>query len=70
VGADIHVRFWDELVDRYLGAAARALGPEAVARARAEARSTSYESVIERALAAANPAVAETLLQDMRARSS
>jgi len=24
---------WDELVDRYLGAAARALGPEAVARA-------------------------------------
>ena len=29
VGADPHVRFWDELLDQYLGCARRELGPTA-----------------------------------------
>ena len=28
LGVDLHVRFWDELLERYIGGARRQLGPE------------------------------------------
>jgi tetratricopeptide (TPR) repeat protein len=70
VGAEIHVRFWDALVHRFLLTAARAMGPDATERIRTEARRMPYESVVQRALESQPEAAAEaeTLLHAMNAR--
>ena len=53
IGVDVHVRFWDELLDRYLGAARQALGAEASERAWQEGRVLPFETAVAHALNAA-----------------
>ena len=50
IGVDLHIRFWDALLDRYLGAARRALGADASERAWQEGRLLPFETAVERAL--------------------
>ena len=50
LGADIHVRFWDALLDRYLGAAERTLGSEAAETERNKGRALSFDEAVKLAL--------------------
>jgi hypothetical protein len=50
LGADIHVRFWDALLDRYLGAAERTLGNEAAETERNKGRALSFDEAVKLAL--------------------
>lgn len=50
IGVDLHMRFWDELLDRYLGAARQALGAEASERAWQEGKVLPFETAVARAL--------------------
>jgi non-specific serine/threonine protein kinase len=70
VGAEIHVPFWDALVNRFLTAAARSLGPEAAQEIREAARRVPYDSVVDQALADRIQAAAEadTLFAAMSAK--
>ena len=50
LGADIHVRFWDELLDRYLGAAKNELSTEEFEREWKKGRDTPFEDAVQMAL--------------------
>jgi tetratricopeptide (TPR) repeat protein len=50
LGVDIHVRFWDALLDRYLGAARRALGTEDFEREWNIGRELSFDDAVKLAL--------------------
>ena len=60
IGADIHMRFWDELLERYLGGARRALGADAADRAWAKGWAPTFEEAIALALEACNQRRSET----------
>jgi tetratricopeptide (TPR) repeat protein len=47
IGADPHMRFWDELLERYIGAARQALGPGETERAWREGLSTAFQQAID-----------------------
>jgi non-specific serine/threonine protein kinase len=47
---EVHVRFWDALIERFIGASERAVSPDALARVRAEGRRTTFEDAIRTAL--------------------
>jgi len=49
LGTDMHVAFWDRLLERYLGEARRALGPDAEA-ARARGLELEFDDAVELAL--------------------
>jgi non-specific serine/threonine protein kinase len=51
LGVDFHMRFWDALLERYIGAARRALGDDAAARRQDEGRAISLDEAIARSLA-------------------
>ena len=50
IGADIQVRFWNALLERFLGPARAALGPEAASRAWTAGRALPFDEAIARAL--------------------
>ena len=50
LGVDIHVRFWDALLDRYLDAARQALGTEAFEREWNKGRELSFDDAVKLAL--------------------
>jgi hypothetical protein len=50
LGVDIHVRFWDALLDRYLGAAKEALSTEAFEREWEKGRELSFDDAVKLAL--------------------
>lgn len=50
LGADIHVRFWDELLDRYIGAARRALSSEDFEREWNTGRELPFDDAVKLAL--------------------
>ena len=50
LGVDIHVRFWDALLDRYLGGARRALGTEDFEREWNKGRELSFDDAVKLAL--------------------
>jgi predicted ATPase/tRNA A-37 threonylcarbamoyl transferase component Bud32 len=50
MGMDIHVRFWDALLDRYLGAAKEALGRESSEKEWNKGRDLSFDEAVELAL--------------------
>ena len=50
LGVDIHVRFWDALLDRYLGATKQALSTEAFQREWDKGRELSFETAVKLAL--------------------
>jgi tetratricopeptide (TPR) repeat protein len=50
LGVDIHVRFWDALLDRYLGAARRALGTEDFEREWNKGRELLFDDAVKLAL--------------------
>jgi predicted ATPase len=50
LGVDMHMRFWDELLDRYLGSARRALGDEAAHRAWEEGTAIPFDDAMRMAL--------------------
>jgi predicted ATPase len=49
IGVDLHIRFWDALLDRYLGAARRALGADASERAWQEGKLLPFDTAVARA---------------------
>jgi len=53
LGVDLHLRFWDALLDRYVGAARRAIGEAAALRCEADGRGLSFEAAMVTALAKA-----------------
>jgi non-specific serine/threonine protein kinase len=53
IGVDLHIRFWDELLERYLGQARRALGAEAADRAWREGKRLAFDEAIAIALGGA-----------------
>ena len=62
IGTDVHVRFWDALLEKYLGTAREQLGPDGVEDARREGASTSFNDAIAMGLevdAAGNPRSSE-----------
>ena len=52
MGMDIHVRFWDALLDRYLGAAKEALGRESSEKEWNKGRDLLFDEAVELALEA------------------
>ena len=50
IGVDLHIRFWDALLDRHLGAARQALGADASERAWQEGKRMPFDTAVERAL--------------------
>ena len=50
IGADIHVRFWTELLDRFIGNAKEDLGAEENEKARNEGTHLTFEEAVARAL--------------------
>jgi len=50
IGVDIQVRFWDALLDRYVGAAKRSMNAEEYERASKTGQRMSFEEVITLAL--------------------
>ena len=50
IGADVHVRFWDALNDRHIGAAKLDLGDEAYRSARDEGLGVPFEAAMVRAM--------------------
>lgn len=50
IGVDLHIRFWDALLERYLGAARQALGTETSERAWQMGRLLPFETAVERSL--------------------
>jgi hypothetical protein len=53
IGSTMHVRFWDALLTKHLGAARQALGPAGAARAWAAGRASPFDAAVEQALQAA-----------------
>jgi non-specific serine/threonine protein kinase len=56
IGTDLHIRFWDALLDRYIGGARHALGDDAADRAWCEGLQLPFEQAVEEALSAGAPA--------------
>jgi len=52
IGADIHIRFWDNLLDRYIGAARKALPEPTLTDTINKGRSLSFNSAVTLALQA------------------
>jgi tetratricopeptide (TPR) repeat protein len=52
VGVDIHIRFWDELLDRYIGAAKKSLSEEELTSALDQGRSLPFDEAVRLALEA------------------
>jgi non-specific serine/threonine protein kinase len=52
IGADIHIRFWDNLLDRYIGAVRKALPEPTLTDAINKGRSLSFNSAVTLALQA------------------
>jgi hypothetical protein len=52
IGVDLHLRFWDALLDRYLAAAHRALGDEAAERSGERGHALSFDNAMATALSA------------------
>ncbi len=52
LGVDLHLRFWDALLDRYVGAAERSLGESAAARIRGEGSAIPFDQAMALAAAA------------------
>jgi predicted ATPase/class 3 adenylate cyclase len=52
LGVDLHVAFWDELLERYLGAARAALGPEESDAARGRGLGLPFDDAVALALGA------------------
>ena len=50
IGADLHVRFWDELLERYLGEARIHLGTHGIESARREGESMSFDDAVSMGL--------------------
>jgi non-specific serine/threonine protein kinase len=50
IGVDLHIRFWDALLDRYLGAAREALGADVSERAWQEGNRLPFDTAVARAL--------------------
>lgn len=50
LGADIHARFWDELLERYLGGARRSMSIEDSERAWAKGRELAFDNAVNLAL--------------------
>lgn len=50
IGVDLHLRFWDVLLERYLGPARQALGTEAADRAWSEGRFMPFAEAVAEAL--------------------
>ena len=50
LGADPHMRFWDELLESHIGGARRALGPAGVEVAWREGLGTAFDQAIADAL--------------------
>jgi tetratricopeptide (TPR) repeat protein len=50
IGVDLHLRFWDALLDRYLGRARRALGDEAADRSDERGRTLAFDDAMAAAL--------------------
>ncbi|HZE68943.1 MAG TPA: protein kinase [Pyrinomonadaceae bacterium] len=50
LGADIHVRFWDDLLDRYIGSAKHALGTESSEKEWRKGRELSFDDAVKLAL--------------------
>ena len=50
IGADVHMRFWDELMDRHLSGARLALGPEAADHAWATGKLIPFDQAVAIAL--------------------
>jgi hypothetical protein len=46
IGADLHVRFWDALLERYLGEGRMRLGTKGVESARREGESMGFDDAI------------------------
>jgi hypothetical protein len=55
LGTDLHVPFWDELLERYLGAARAALGPELADAPRSRGLELPFDDAIALALQAIRP---------------
>ena len=53
IGVDLHIRFWDDLLERYIAQARRALGAEAADRAWREGQRLAFDEAIAIALAGA-----------------
>jgi non-specific serine/threonine protein kinase len=56
IGTNLQIRFWDALIERYLGAARQSLGPGQAASAWARGREMRFEDAITLALEAASRA--------------
>jgi hypothetical protein len=52
LGANVRIRFWDALLDKYFGRARRDLGQVAAAQARAEGRAMTLGEAMVQALEA------------------
>ena len=52
IGADIHIRFWDALLERYLGAAKKSLSEEAMTTILNKGQALSFDDAVARALKA------------------
>ncbi|HVF40622.1 MAG TPA: NB-ARC domain-containing protein [Gemmatimonadaceae bacterium] len=50
IGADVHARFWDALLEKYLGRATQDLGPDGSVPARNEGALLTFDEAIARAL--------------------
>ena len=50
IGADLHVTFWDALLEKYLGAARRQLGPAGVEAARHQGAAMSFQHAVAKGL--------------------
>ena len=59
LGTDIHAAFWDELLERYLGAARADLGPGPADAARSRGLQLPFDDAVALALQGALPAAAE-----------
>jgi hypothetical protein len=57
IGADLHVRFWDALLEKYLSPARLRLGTRGTDAAKREGESTSFDEAIAMALEIEGPDV-------------
>jgi len=66
LGVDPHMRFWDDLLERYLGAARTALGPLKSAHAEEDGRAMSFERTVATARDASRSGseTSETVVMD------
>jgi hypothetical protein len=51
LGVDLHLRFWDALIEKYVGGARRVIGDAASARRREEGRALPFDEAMAAALA-------------------